>query len=82
MDLRGGGHHLVGGLHHAAVHLLGALGADERGDLVDGIDVGRLEETLVERAEAGLAGGGHGRLAGSLGLEEQVGANRLPGPPG
>src|SRR5690348_14669221 len=70
-------HHLVGGLDHFRIHLIGALRRDEVGDLRDDVDIGGLEQALIERAEAGRAGIAGDRRARGGGLEEEVVAERL-----
>ena len=68
--------HLVGGLDHLGVHLIGALRRDQVGDLGDRIDVGGFEIALLDDAESGVAGHADGRLAGGRGLLEEIAAER------
>src|SRR3972149_10081979 len=53
LDLRRALEHLVGGLDHLRIHLIGALGADEIGDLLDNVHVGGFQVALMNRADAG-----------------------------
>jgi len=50
-----GGEHVVGRLNDLGVHLIGALRGDQLGDLLDRVDVGGLQISLLQAAEAGIA---------------------------
>ena len=69
--------HLVGRLDHLGVHFVGALGGDQLGDLLDGIDVGALQIALMDLAEAGIAGNADDRRAGGDGLVVEIAAERI-----
>src|SRR5690349_16998109 len=77
LDLVERGQHLVGSLDHLRVHLIGALRRDEVGDLRHDVDVGGLEQALVDRAESGRAGRAGDRRARGRRLLEEAAAERL-----
>jgi hypothetical protein len=64
--------HLVGARDDARVHLIGALGRDEVGDLGDRVDVGLFEIGLQQVAGAVDVGQADLRLAAGGGLGKEV----------
>src|SRR5580693_8267673 len=68
--------HLVCGLDHLGVHLIGALSRNEVGDLGDGIDVGSLDIALLDDPKRSVARNADRRLAGSSCLLEVIAAER------
>ena len=64
--------HLIAGGDDAAVHLVGALGGDEVGDLTDDVDVAGFDEALEDVAEAWGAGGPGNGVAGGGAFKEEV----------
>src|SRR5271163_4536406 len=55
-QIRYGAGHLIGRLNDLRIHLIGALGGDQVGDLRHRIDVGGFEISLLQNAERGVAG--------------------------
>src|SRR5882724_10656587 len=76
-ELRDGAHHRIRGLDDLGIDFIGALGGDEIGHLAHHVDVGLLQEELLQLPEADIARIADGRRAGGLGLAEEVVAVRL-----
>src|SRR5471030_2825638 len=64
--------HLIRRRDDLGIHFIGALGGDQRRDLVHRIDVGGFQEALLDGAVAGRAGHAGLRTAGTRRLQIKV----------
>src|SRR3546814_1900093 len=70
-DLRRIFHHLVGGLDHLGIDLIGSLGLDHVDEFLDDIDVRSFEHAAAQAAAALFARGADLRRAGGGGLDQR-----------
>src|SRR3546814_7865137 len=76
-DLRRIFHHLVGGLDHLGIDLIGALGLDHVDEFLDDIDVRSFEHAAAQAAAALFARGADLRRAGGGGLRSEEHTSEL-----
>src|SRR5690606_22962329 len=76
-EVGNGARHLIRCLERLGIHLVGALGRDERGDLLDHVHVGGFHPSLAHQAEAHVARNSLFRRAGGRRLAVEIVADRL-----
>ena len=69
--------HVVGRLDHLRIHFVGALGRDQFGDFLDGIDVRALQIALMDLSVSGIAGDADNRNAGRRCLPIEIASERI-----